>query len=325
MSNSPLVSTIIIFLDEAKFLADAVASVVAQTYEHWELLLVDDGSTDGSTELARRFAEQYPERVRYLEHAHHENRGMSASRNLGISKATGKYLAFLDADDVWLPHKLEQQVAIMELQPEAAMVYGRLRIWHNWTATGEAPHGDSMTELGVPPNTLVKPPMLLTLFLRNESAGPCPSVVLIRREIIDVVGVFENDFRDMYEDFVFYAKIFLVAPVFVADECWGFYRRHADNTWAHAIKAGQWDPLRPNPTRLAFLNWLEKYLSEQNVDDVEVWRALQKELWPYRHPILYSPFKLIDYLVRWMKMAIRQMLPDPVYRWLRTQLVSRGS
>ena len=113
MSNKPLVSAIIIFLNAEKFIEEAIESVFAQTYENWELLLVDDGSTDSSTRIALRYAEQHHDKVRYLEHSGHQNLGMSAARNLGISHAKGAYLAFLDADDVWLPRKLEQQVAIM--------------------------------------------------------------------------------------------------------------------------------------------------------------------------------------------------------------------
>ena len=95
MNSRPLVSVITIFFNEEKFIEDAVKSVFAQTYQDWELLLVDDGSTDKSTEIARRLAEQHPEKVRYLEHDGHKNRGMSASRNLGIRNADGEYHRFL--------------------------------------------------------------------------------------------------------------------------------------------------------------------------------------------------------------------------------------
>ena len=100
MSDSPLVTTIIIFLDAERYFEEAIASVFAQTYPHWELLLVDDGSTDGSTAIARHYAMQYQTRVRYLEHPGHQNRGMSATRNLGVKHARGRYIAFVDADDV---------------------------------------------------------------------------------------------------------------------------------------------------------------------------------------------------------------------------------
>src|SRR4051812_27035882 len=109
-----LVSVITIFLDGERFLAEAVDSLLAQTYADWELLLVDDGSSDGSTAIARAYAAGRPERIRYLEHEGHANLGMSASRNLGLQHARGEYVAFLDADDVYRPEKLERQVALLQ-------------------------------------------------------------------------------------------------------------------------------------------------------------------------------------------------------------------
>ena len=81
---SPEISCLTIFLNPGRFFETALESVLAQSFSDWELLLVDDGSTDGSTEIAKEYAARYPERIRYLEHPEHANRGMSASRNLGI-------------------------------------------------------------------------------------------------------------------------------------------------------------------------------------------------------------------------------------------------
>src|SRR5438876_6978821 len=136
MSSKPLVSVIVIFFNAEEFIQEAIQSVFAQTYASWELLLVDDGSTDGSFAIAQRCAKASG-KVRYLEHAGHENRGMSVSRNLGIANATGEYIAFLDADDVWLPHKLEQQVAALESQPEVGMIYGPAQWWYSWSGNPE--------------------------------------------------------------------------------------------------------------------------------------------------------------------------------------------
>ena len=133
MSNRQQVSCIIIFFNAEKFFEEAIESVFAQSYNNWELLLVDDGSTDSSTSIAHHYAEKYPDKVRYLEHESHQNRGMSATRNLGIRHANGEYVAFLDADDVWLTQKLEQKVAILNSHPEAVMVCGPVQFWYSWT------------------------------------------------------------------------------------------------------------------------------------------------------------------------------------------------
>ena len=133
LHSKHLVSVVLIFLNEAEFIEEAIASVLAQTYSNWELILVDDGSTDGSTAIAKSYAEKLDPKVKYIDHEGHKNLGMSASRNLGIDNATGEYIAFIDGDDLWLPNKLEQQVAIMSTQPDAAMVCGRTQWWYSWT------------------------------------------------------------------------------------------------------------------------------------------------------------------------------------------------
>jgi len=103
VTPAPAVSCIVIFLNEERFLAEAIGSVLAQDHEPWELLLVDDGSTDGSAAIAHTFVQRHPDRVRYLQHADGATLGMSAARNLGLAHARGRYVGFLDADDVWLP------------------------------------------------------------------------------------------------------------------------------------------------------------------------------------------------------------------------------
>src|ERR1051325_7035528 len=154
VDGNPLVSVIIPFLNGGKFIREAIESVFSQTYRNWELILVDDGSTDSSTDIAREYAQLHPGRVRYLEHEGHQNRGQSATRNLGMRSAAGELFAFLDCDDVWLPHKLEQQAAILKLHPEAAMVFGASQYWQSWSGHEGAVKADSIPDLGGPEHTL---------------------------------------------------------------------------------------------------------------------------------------------------------------------------
>ena len=89
---TPAVSVIVIFLNEERFLEEAIESVLAQTYHDWELLLVDDGSTDRGSDIARDYAQRFAGQIRHLEHGGHANRGMSASRNLGLRHAKGRFI-----------------------------------------------------------------------------------------------------------------------------------------------------------------------------------------------------------------------------------------
>ena len=283
MNHRPLVSVVIIFLNEERFLEEAVASVFAQTYDAWELLLVDDGSTDASTDIARRYAARYSDKVRYLDHEGHRNRGMSATRNLGVRHAQGSLVAFLDADDVWEPHKLKEQVALMEAYPDAGMICGTSLYWRSWTR--EPGDEDIAIAVGAPPDTLVAPPgLMLTLYPLGDGAAPCPSSLLIRRAVIERVGGFEEHFRgdhQLYEDQGFLAKVYLRTPVYVASACWDRYRQHPASCVSSVTEAGRY-----HDVRCYFLAWLERYLAAEGEEGSAAWRRLQRALWPYRHPKL---------------------------------------
>ena len=284
-ADRPLVSVVMNFFNvNTDFFHEAIESVIHQTYGNWELLLVDDGSTDRSTDVALRYAREYPDKIRYLEHEGHENRGTSAAHNLGFQNAAGKYVAMLDADDLWLPEKLEKQVAIMEAKPEAGMVYGSTWVWHGWTGNPEDAMYDRGRNLGVHPDTMVEPPLLVTLFLQMEAQTPGTCSVLMRRELVDDVGGFDESFECMYDDHAFFFKLCLKAPVFVEGGCWDRYRRHLDSACHVAEAVGSYDPYEPHTDQLKFLNWFEQYAAEQGVDDPYVRQALTNALRPYRDP-----------------------------------------
>lgn len=93
-----------------RFLAETIESVLAQTYTNWEMIIVDDGSTDGSADLIKEYVNR-DSRIQYIKQ---ENGGSASARNTGISAASGRYFAFLDADDIWLPDFLTKQLLFME-------------------------------------------------------------------------------------------------------------------------------------------------------------------------------------------------------------------
>ncbi len=291
----PLVSVIMIFLNAEKYIQEAIESVLAQTYLNWELILVDDGSIDASTEVARQYAQQYLDKIRYVQHPNHQNRGMSASRNLGIRESMGEYIAFLDADDVYLPEKLERQVDLLVSHPTASMVYGTTQYWYSWTGQPKDLAHDTMRTLGVRTDRLYPPPQLVARFLENTAHTPATCSVLIRRKAILKIDGFENRFAGMFEDQVFFYKLCLSETVFVESGCWSRYRQHPASHVHISLRSGSWDPgHRLSPTRAAFLGWLESYFAEQKVSDPKVLQLLKKELWSYRHPHLYFLISIGD-------------------------------
>ena len=110
MENQPLVSVIMPCYNMEKYISDTIASVRRQTYPHWELLIVDDASTDQTINVINMFVAQ-DERIKLLKNGQHL--GTAVSRNSAIQSAHGRFLAFLDADDIWYPNKTQNQVQYM--------------------------------------------------------------------------------------------------------------------------------------------------------------------------------------------------------------------
>jgi glycosyltransferase involved in cell wall biosynthesis len=274
------VSIVMPFLDAERFIGDAIDSVLAQTYDDWDLLLVDDGSSDASREIALEYAAREP-RVSYSTHEGGGTLGPAATRNLGIEQASGDYIAFLDADDVWLPVKLEQQTAILAARPEAGMVYGATQWWYSWSGHPDDRERDVVEPLGVPTDVLIPPPSLLRpCFVRQTAAIPNPTNILVRRRLVEQVGGFEESVPDGWEDQTFHAKACVHSPIFVAAACWDRYRQHPRSLTAMATSRGE-----DAAGRRRFLTWLIHYLSEHAVDG-EIRAALKRQRIRYAHPWL---------------------------------------
>ncbi|QIT56557.1 glycosyltransferase [Aquisalimonas sp. 2447] len=118
MKSRPLVSVVTPTYNRADYLRIAIDSVLAQTYPHFEHLVIDDGSEDSTPRLMDEYGD---ERVRYFRQ---ENQGQSVARNVGIEQSRGDYICFLDSDNAWVPEKLQQQIEAFESYPDVGVVYG---------------------------------------------------------------------------------------------------------------------------------------------------------------------------------------------------------
>jgi glycosyltransferase involved in cell wall biosynthesis len=305
------VTCIIIFLNEETYLTDAIHSVLAQTYDKWELLLVDDGSTDQSSVIAYEYSQKYPDRIQYLTHSERQNRGMSASRNLGLRHARGEYIAFLDGDDIWLPQKLAEQISILETYSDAAMVYGRVQLWYSWTGDPKDQNRDSFAGLGVTPNRLLHPPELLRLLLSDKVQKPT-TFAMVRRQVFDQFGYFEDSARGLFEDIFFFTKIAANASVYVSDQQWGKYRQHLKSC-CHTTSAEAYCA-----KGLILMDWIESYLLNCGIEDPLTWKMLHRKQFLYRYPNLYFLLKegVWSRVLTGVMQLGRKVLPQYYRDWL---------
>lgn len=277
--SSPTVSVVVIFHDDERFLPEAVESVIAQTYKDWELVLADDGSTDGSSDIARDYVAANPDRVSYVHHDGHANRGISATRNLGVRYTRGIYVAFLDSDDVWNAEKLDEQVRILQRHPEVGLLFGASLYWWSWAEGATTP--DRLTRIGAAEDVVHHPPSLVTtLYPLGDGTSPCPSSCIVRRDVLESLGGFEAHMPGLYDDQGFLGKVYLTTPVFVSSRCWDRYRRHPGAVTVATTRTDYLD------ARRYYLAWYEQHLDEHGIDDPAIRRALKRAWWPYRHPRL---------------------------------------
>lgn len=294
MTKEPLVSCIIPFLNSEKFLDEAIDSVLNQTHENWEIILVDDGSKDGSTEVALNYAKENPNKIFYFEHKNHQNLGSGVSRNLGIKFSKGEYIAFLDADDIWLPNKLEKQIKILEENPEVGMVFGPHYIWFSWTKNPKDAARDEIflpiwdSNSNITPNTILSPPKLFIAYLYNKVGTPLTCGVLIRKKVVEEVGGFDDQASFLNEDGPFFAKIYLKTPVYLESDCWDRYRQHPESTVTKAKARREWfDDRYFQPVHKLEMQILKNFLLNQGIQDPEIWKAIESQLLPYQNSGLY--------------------------------------
>lgn len=320
--RAPRVTAIIIFLNGERFIAEAIESVMAQTYTDWELILVDDGTTDGATAIAQHYAAAQPERIRYIEHPGHENRGMSASRNAGLRAASCEFVAFLDADDIWLPQRLEVHVAALDAHPDVAMTMAPTLLWSSWDESAARRksrwmRSDFATELGLPVGKVLEPPIVAIGFLEAHG-GNVPGIcsLLARRADVLAAGGFDDSFRTLYEDQVFFFRMALRYRIVVIGEILDYYRQHPSSA-CHS-EGGRSGDLRMRPI---FLEWLQDHMIESGLRSKRLWRAFRAEMWRFDNPRLHSwvtiPSRSIDaWNVQTRRLAITVLTPQ-VYNWLR--------
>jgi len=174
--KSSFVSVIVPTYNRANLVSETIKSILNQTYKNFELIVVDDGSTDNTEEVIKKFNDN---RIKYIKI---DNWGGPAKpRNTGIKKARGEYIAFCDDDDIWLPEKLEKQIKVFQISNETAMLYTRFK----------RIEGDIISNRILPKNGKYKSGNIFkSLYFKPFIA--CSSVI-VKRSVLDQVGFFDTD------------------------------------------------------------------------------------------------------------------------------------
>jgi len=200
----PQVSIITPAYNPGRYLAEAIDSVIAQSFTDWEMVVVDDGSTEDFSWVGDKHSN-----IRLIRQ---ENRGLSVARNVAIIASQGKYIAFLDADDVWLPTKLGKQVAVMEESPRAAFCQTQFEM---------------IDEKGTFISAGYARPILSYVEML-QGCSICISSVLLRRECLAVSSLFDP-FLKSSQDFDMWLKLSRFYDIAFVPSCETLYRWHSQN------------------------------------------------------------------------------------------------
>ncbi len=207
-----IVSVIIPAYNRGRYIRQTVESVLNQTYTNIELIVVDDGSTDGTRDIL----EGYGDRITLLDHEGRQNRGQSASINLGLDRIRGKYLAILDSDDYWEPNKIEIQAGYLQRYQEVGLVYGN--------GTAVSGKGEFMYNIYTPMHREESKPEKVLL----DCYFSLPSNALIRTSLLKKAGYFDETLR-AGQDHDMAIRIAEVARLAYIDKPLFHYRRHDES------------------------------------------------------------------------------------------------
>lgn len=205
-----LVSVIMPVFNRATLVAQAIDSILCQTYSNVEVIAVNDGSTDDSLAVLRAYEEKWPDRVRVINQS---NQGQVIARNNGIKAASGEYIAFLDSDDRWLPQKLELQLP--RFSPDVGLVYCGVEFIDETGRVTGVERCDPALEGNIYPALLV----------RNRMTG---GTVVVRKEVLDEAGLFDPAFKAA-ENWDLWIRVCRNYNAALVNQPLVQYRRHPDN------------------------------------------------------------------------------------------------
>lgn len=239
--SSPMVTVFIPCYNAGRFISETIDSILAQTYQDFEILIIDDGSTDNSSEILNKYAEE-DERIRILKNK--RNRGVGYTRNRGVREAKGKYLAIMDADDISVPFRLEKEVQYLEKHQSVGAVSGCMQVINE--------RGRKIGE-----------PLIVAygarevrarLFFRNVIVN---SASMYRLNIVKSHNIKYKDDYHGVEDYMFWCMLINYTDIVVLGECFVYYRIVNSSLTSTNVR-------KYNAVRLKCINEIHQYMLKKN-------------------------------------------------------------
>ncbi len=300
----PEISIIIPAYNAEKTIGETVDSVQNQTLSDWELIIINDGSTDNTLSILNPIKDS---RIKIFSYP---NAGVAVARNRGISKARGNYIAFLDADDLWTPDKLELQLAALQKNPAAGVAYS----WNYYQYENPA---DSYADTFQTFEGNVYPDLLIKNFLQNGS-NP-----LIKKEAIASVGLFDPTIKSC-EDWDYYLRLAVNCPFVLVPKIQIIYRQSSDSVSSNIEVMEDYLLLLINRTfesvppelkhlKKQSLSWVYKYVAHhyfrQKITNSNQWRLIIKNL---MKAVIFYPPQFFDNYTQYIVKEVMQQFIDRV-------------
>jgi len=276
-TNLPLVSIITPAYNAGDYINEAIGSVLFQTYPNWELIVVDDGSTDDTAEIVKNYSAR-DSRIKYH---YQENQRMASARNAGIKLAQGKYVVFLDADNLFLPNKIKDQVQFMEVNPKCGLAYSKILHFYN-------------EEPGVFYKNKNEVPFRGDDFFRETLHRNFINVlsVIVRKEVFDKFGAFQQGWEACDEQYVWVNLSYHKVRFCYLDKIVGHLRLHKSSDSANRFYV-----YVASKKFLDLLDLVESWLTNEERQKYELDIKLLRKSWR-------------------KKMFIGRLIKSPFFSWI---------
>lgn len=297
----PECSIIMTSYNYSRYISEAIDSVLAQSFSDWELIVVDDGSTDNSIEIINTYVEKFPEKVFLFTHRNNINLGIKSSYELAFTKVKGKYIAFLESDDCWHSQCLEKKIEAMNKFPECSLVYSDLMLIGNNLDKNNR-YEDYLKYCRFVGKKLSKTPQDIynILLLRNPIVSF--SNIVIRKDVLEYIILLEE--HQIWSDWQLLIQASLKGKFFYIRDKLVLWRIHSESYNFKYMKNN--DTKKEGALFKVDLNIIIKDRIDKNDNDKVIRylyypNTITYKIWQFFHNIrfaVYSPITVIKEIIR---------------------------